>query len=215
MNIDHVLWDWNGTILDDAWVGLSVMNDLLVKYGKPPLSSLEDYREAFCFPVIDYYTRVGLPREQFAVTSLEWVDGYYALDDQCALQKGVLAALEAFHARGASQAVLSAQQIDRLKTQAARYPIGQYFDEFMGLSHVYATSKVHLGKEWLARTGAKPENTLFIGDTLHDKQTADAIGCRCALVACGHQARAALESAGCPVFADPGEVAAHYLSHGA
>jgi len=47
-----VLWDWNGTLLDDVWTGTEAMNVLLKKYNKPLLRDTEEYREVFCFPFI-------------------------------------------------------------------------------------------------------------------------------------------------------------------
>ena len=56
--IKHVIWDWNGTLLDDAWLCVDVMNGMLSKRGLP-LITLEIYRNIFDFPVRDYYLKLG------------------------------------------------------------------------------------------------------------------------------------------------------------
>lgn len=35
MSIDTILWDWNGTLLDDVDAAVASMNDLLARHGKP------------------------------------------------------------------------------------------------------------------------------------------------------------------------------------
>ena len=50
----HILWDWNGTLLDDSWLCVEVLNDLLKEQGKDPIS-LKTYRNHFNFPVIHFY----------------------------------------------------------------------------------------------------------------------------------------------------------------
>ena len=49
-NYKHIIWDWNGTLLDDAWLWVDVMIQLLVKRGMTKLT-IDRYREAFDFPV--------------------------------------------------------------------------------------------------------------------------------------------------------------------
>ena len=58
MSIKNIIWDWNGTIVDDAWVFVSVMNNILKKNDLPP-TTLEHYRKNFCFPIQDYWRALG------------------------------------------------------------------------------------------------------------------------------------------------------------
>ena len=51
---DHVIWDWNGTIIDDAYLCVEVMNQVL-KNRDLPLINISSYRKNFCFPVKKYY----------------------------------------------------------------------------------------------------------------------------------------------------------------
>jgi phosphoglycolate phosphatase len=45
-----------------------------------------------------------------------------------------------------------------------------------------------------------PSETLFVGDTEHDFEVAEAIGVNCVLIPGGHQTREALESTGAQVI---------------
>ena len=78
MNIDRVIWDFNGTILDDVDTGIEAVDVLLAKYGLPELKTRERYYEVFGFPIIDYYRRIGFDFEKtdYSILANEWVEIY-------------------------------------------------------------------------------------------------------------------------------------------
>ena len=53
-NIKHVIWDWNGTLVDDAWLFVELMNDELHKRNLTKIN-VNDYKNHFTFPVKKYY----------------------------------------------------------------------------------------------------------------------------------------------------------------
>ncbi|SVD25320.1 uncharacterized protein METZ01_LOCUS378174, partial [marine metagenome] len=59
----HIIWDWNGTLLDDGWLFVDVMNSILRRRGMDTIT-LEKYREIFGFPVKDYYLKLGFDLEK-------------------------------------------------------------------------------------------------------------------------------------------------------
>ena len=59
MRPELILWDWNGTLLDDVELCVDALNRLLVSFGYPQQYSLAEYREIFGFPIEDYYVRAG------------------------------------------------------------------------------------------------------------------------------------------------------------
>ena len=54
--IQYVVWDWNGTLLDDAWVFVDVLNALLISR-KLSIINKKQYKNLFCFPIKDFYSR--------------------------------------------------------------------------------------------------------------------------------------------------------------
>ena len=199
--MECVLWDWNGTLLDDAEYAVSVRNRIFPRFGLPALSSMAEYHAQFTFPVRTYYERAGVTDENFVAVANAWMDEYVAGCADLRLMPDALWVLDRFRASGARQAVLSASHVETLRAQLARFPILPYFDELLGLDHIYATSKEHLGREYLKREEIAPERTALLGDTLHDAEVAKALGCRCVLIARGHQSRETLLTAGVPVTA--------------
>ena len=57
-NAKHIIWDWNGTLLDDKWLCVESINQALQKRNLPELSD-DRYMEVFTFPVQEYYKAVG------------------------------------------------------------------------------------------------------------------------------------------------------------
>ncbi|HSR88152.1 MAG TPA: HAD hydrolase-like protein, partial [Pontiella sp.] len=77
------------------------------------------------------------------------------------------------------------------------------------LNDIYAAGKVENGKQYIARQATDPEHVLFVGDTVHDFEVAQAMGVNCVLVACGHNSRPRLDACGVPVFKSLAEVRNH------
>lgn len=57
MKLQYILWDWNGTLLDDVQIALDTNNEIFPQFGLPPLGTLEDYLRVFDFPIRDYYKK--------------------------------------------------------------------------------------------------------------------------------------------------------------
>ena len=198
---DLVLWDWNGTLLDDVDVCVGCLNRLLREFGYPQQYSRSAYREIFCFPIETYYTRAGFDfsKNSFDRLAARYMEFYQPAAESCGLTEGAGAALDAFAAAGLRQVILSASPIDILHRQVSERGLDRYFSELLGLSDIYAKSKVQLGLDWMARTGIDPHRAVMLGDSVHDAEVAKALGVSCVLIAAGHQPRSVLETVGCPV----------------
>lgn len=196
----QVLWDWNGTLLDDLDYAIGVRNRSFPAFGLPRIESVEEYHRQFTFPVRRYYERAGVTDETFEAVAHAWMAEYVRDFDAVPLHSDAAEALKRFDAAGVRQAVLSATRLDMLENQIARFPIRGYFADVLGLSDIYARSKEAVGLAYLARCGVPAEDTLMIGDTLHDADVARAMGARCVLVSRGHQSRETLLAAGVPVL---------------
>jgi len=198
-NYTHVIWDWNGTLLNDVDWNLACMNQLLTRRGLPPIASLRHYRDIFGFPVRDYYLRAGLDleREPFEELAQEYIRLYSAGESQWSLFPDAPAVLAGLHNRGLTQVVLSASQRDALAGQAAQAQVAHFFDDLLGLDNIHAASKVAIGRDYMA--AKSPEAAVLVGDTAHDAEVALELGVDCVLVAAGHQSLQTLESSGFPV----------------
>ena len=196
-----LIWDWNGTILDDRKLCFAIENELLRERGMREITE-EWYLDHFSFPVQDYYRRMGytFETESYEAVSAIFMERYRARYRTCALRAGVLDVLNAAQAQGFRQTLLSVTRQDDLILQAETFGAAQCFSEILGQADELARSKTERAEAYLAACGIAPDDALFIGDTNHDAETAAAVGCRCVLLTGGHQSAAVLRRCGVPVF---------------
>lgn len=198
--IKQILWDWNGTLLDDLQYAIGVRNRTFPAFGLPTIDSLEEYHSQFTFPVRLYYEKAGVTDENFDQVAHAWMDEYVRGCPQIPLHEDAVEVVRLFRHAGLRQVVLSASQLDILRQQLGYYAgLEGAFDELLALSDIYARSKEAIGLAYLERCGLSPVESVMLGDTLHDADVARAMGTQCILIARGHQSRATLEQAGVTV----------------
>ena len=194
------MWDWNGTLLDDVQIALEANNEIFPDFGLAPLGNLEDYHRVFDFPIKDYYKKVGVEEDLFDEVAKAWSRVYMEKSKSALLQPGAEETLAFFKEKTLKQVILSASNQEHLHEQVARYSIEPYFDDMLGLNNIYAASKVEIAKKFLLFFNINSKEALFIGDTLHDAQVAQAIDCHCILVSRGHQPSYRLKKAQVSLF---------------
>ncbi|HTX87494.1 MAG TPA: HAD family hydrolase [Bacteroidales bacterium] len=194
----HIIWDWNGTLLDDAWLCVEVMNGMLKKRGLP-LLTLEIYRSIFDFPVKDYYIKLGFDFEQepFEKVGMEFMVLYNLRQRECSLHPEVKQVLETVHEKGYLQSILSAREEQELRQEVKQLGVSPFFKEVYGLDDHYAHGKTDVGIRLLQKLNTQKEQVLFIGDTLHDAEVARELGIDCILVPNGHQSEERLRRCEC------------------
>ena len=114
--------------------------------------------------------------------------------------------MKIFKQKGYKQAIISAMQHDELLKSVAALSIDSYFDYILGISDHYAHSKVENARDFFIDSNLKPANVTLIGDTIHDSEVAAELGCRCILVATGHQSVKRLKETKLPVISDLSEI---------
>ena len=198
--VRHVIWDWNGTLLDDAWLCVEVMSGLLARRNLPPMPP-ERYQAVFRFPVRAYYEALGFDfgAESWEAVGTEFIAGYQARQHECRLQGPAAQVLDELKGRGLAMSVLSASEQRRLETQADQLGVRGHFVKLLGLQDHYAGGKLDLGRQWLEELGLAPAEVLLVGDTDHDFDVARSLGVQCALVPSGHQAAERLRALGARV----------------
>ena len=212
MRPSHILWDFNGTVLDDVAPCISSINELLTTHGLKPLKDRSEYQSVFGFPVKDYYERIGFDfmKTSFEVLAVEWVNLYYKYNTPLMLCPRIVEALEAVKEAKIPQLILTASKTEMVQGQLDELGIGSYFDGIIGLDNIHASGKSDIALEW--KNKVKPTHAVMIGDTEHDAEVADLIGAECLLVCCGHMSKQRLEKVK-PVFEDPYEAAREILKN--
>lgn len=201
MKFDAIIWDWNGTLLNDVSIAIDAINQLLSDRNLK-LLTIERYLEVFTFPVKEYYEVIGFDfkNEPFEVPANQFIEIYNKAVEACGLHDEVIPSLKKLNNKGYRQFILSAMEQRQLEKTVTDNGISLFFEDLCGLNNHYASSKVENGKSLMRIRELNPERTLMIGDTVHDYEVAAAIGCQCVLIARGHQSKRRLLSSGAEVL---------------
>lgn len=191
----HLIWDWNGTIIDDVSVCVEILNSILVSCDKP-LITVERYRSEFDFPVADFYSKLGIDfsKISYDIIAKEYINQYNKQQYECRLQAGALEILKSISEKGIGQSILSAYNQQMLDEVVKYFGIFDLFDNITGLSDFYAKSKLENGRALIKKLDMTSDRILLIGDTTHDYEVAEQIGADCILIDDGHQERKRLEA---------------------
>lgn len=208
MKYKYIIWDWNGTLYDDVQIGIDAMNEMLKIKGYNHFLTLDRYREIFGFPVSEYYKRVGFDFDinPFDELAELYISLYSPLQGKALLFSDAKPVLDKLKNCGAIQVVISACEKNRLAQQINQFGIMHYFSTAVGTDDNFAVSKVELAENWIKENNINPDDVVFIGDTVHDFEVAQAVDCSCILVADGHQSCEKLNTTGAIVVKKLGEV---------
>jgi len=199
-NYKHIIWDWNGTLLDDVGLCVDIINGVLSRRNLDSLT-LNYYRDIFTFPIKNYYKKAGFDFDQYTFEEVgqEWINEYERRKNECKLHKGVMEILTLLQSKKIEQSILSAYSHKTLIEIVTNLKLNEFFKYIIGLDNIYASSKIELGKELMKNISNKGK-VLLIGDTEHDYEVSKEIGADCALIADGHQSKEKLTACNVPVF---------------
>ncbi len=178
-----IIWDWNGTLLDDTPACLSALNLMLSRRSLKGVT-LDFYRREFSFPVKSFYGKIGirLENEDWDSLAREYHDAYLA--EKYALNAEALPALEAARMAGARQGLLSALRQDLLESAAESFGVAPYMDFIVGADNLDGGSKMGRARSLAERLGGA-QDAVVIGDALHDAEVARGMGAKCVLFSGG------------------------------
>ena len=213
----HLVWDWNGTLLDDAAAVIAATTAAFSEAGISLTVSGESYRRNFTRPIRLFYERLlGRP-----ISPEEWVrldhafhDRYRLLSEGCRLTAGAMEALELVRGWGWTQSLCSMLPEQLLLPAVEGHGVGGYFVRVDGLrgGERGGTKLGHLVAH-LERLGVAAARTVMIGDTVDDAVAAGGAGVDCVLLdgGGGLHSSDALAGAGVPVVATLAEAMALLL----
>ena len=211
---ETIVFDFNGTIIDDAWYTKDVLNEMLTMQGHKTVT-LDEYRTYFTFPVFDYYKKVGfvLPpegKDDFEALAKYFVRRYREGFEAVKVFPDLHGFVKSFEGKK-NLILLSATKQNELLLQTKMVGVDKYFDNIIGTSDEYASGKAGVAKNFFSKTHLDLSKTLFIGDTLHDAEVAKELGADIILIARGHQSKEVLENGTDALILDSLEEAKDYI----
>ncbi len=203
--ITHIIWDYNGTVLNDAYTSVLAVNEMLKARGLPD-TNLEIYKKTLTMPLTEYYKTVGIYTEDIAALSEEFRKYCKMHGDSSHIFDGVYDVISFARALGIKSYLFSSLYHGHLVEETEKYGIGGWFDKVCGLPDKNLGSKSDMARAVFEKEGIVPKNTLFIGDLTTDAQTAHALGADCILIPNGHTDKARCQAACDKVFDDVKQV---------
>lgn len=197
----HIIWDWNGTLINDARQCVAIVSKMMQDRNLGTLS-LARYQEEINFPVINFYRQLGFDFEAESLEDIahEYMTAYLKIVQSCPLQAGAESTLRQLSEAGLTHSLLSAYHQKRLEEAVKYFGLSPWFIKLIGLNDYYAHSKIENGRKWIEQLQFDNNEVLFIGDMLHDFDVSQAMGIDCVLLTGGHQSRNRLAQCNVPIF---------------
>lgn len=196
----HLVWDWNGTLLDDLPLVVDATNTAFAGAGGPRIDA-DHHRRRFRRPIADYYAEVlGRPVEpaEFARLNRVFHDAYQA-GLPCALTADAAAALRSWPG---SQSLLSMWFHAELMLAVEGHRLTAHFARIDGMRQPLDGAVDHKGPylaDHLAALRLPSAEVVLIGDTVDDARAAASVGAGCVLYGGGFTDPEQLRATGYPV----------------
>lgn len=169
-----VLFDWNGTVMNDVARAADAANQALEKFGM--VLSEEEFQLGFTLPLLDWFSGLGVPQEYAAEASAHW---NRAMEVEAAARESARRTVAALRERGVITGVVTAAAPGSVREDLRSNGLEGLFD----LVHTDVEDKVgclrslrHLG-----------EPALYVGDTAYDITSARAAGYTTVSIGGGYQ----------------------------
>ncbi|WP_433530024.1 HAD family hydrolase [Micromonospora sp. CA-263727] len=195
----HLVWDWNGTLLNDLDLVVACTNAVFASEGGPSVTAAQ-HRVRFRRPIADYYAEVlgrAVDDEAFGRLDKIFHDAYRLGLTSCEL---ALDAVDAMAAWPGSQSLLSMWFHDELVPAVQTYGLTGRFTRVDGLrAEVGGDRKAESLARHLDGLGIDGRSVVLIGDSIDDAEAALAVGGRAVLYTGGFTDQARLHASGHPV----------------
>lgn len=195
----HLVWDWNGTLLNDLDLVVACTNAAFA-VAAGPIVSAEEHRRQFRRPIVDYYAEVlgrAVSTDEFGRLDQVFHDAYRLGLATCAL------AADATHAMRdwtGSQSLLSMWFHDELVPAVSQHGLTELLRRIDGLRATIGGDRkaAHLAAH-LTALGIDGGSVVLVGDSIDDADAAESVGARCVLYTGGFTDPDRLRASGHPV----------------
>tara|TARA_Y100001935_G_scaffold164395_1_gene135201 strand:+ start:4592 stop:5227 length:636 start_codon:yes stop_codon:yes gene_type:complete len=200
LNKKHIVFDWNGTLIDDAWIFVDILNVLLKKRNLNQVDLIE-YQEMFRFPLSQFYQNLGfdVSSDAFNILKEDFVVEYNKRQFLAHLYPDTVNTLNEIKSHNIQLSILSASNQKILRSLTNFYSINHFFLHILGVNNYEAVGKENLGFKLLNNLSESQCEIAMVGDTDLDYKISQKLGIDCILISRGHQTHKRLSALGCPV----------------
>ncbi|MDR3450934.1 MAG: HAD family hydrolase [Alphaproteobacteria bacterium] len=178
-----VVWDWNGTLLDDTELVRTCVNKALKDVGHPEMD-MERFRALQIRPLRDFYKAAGLNEDE-VLRALE-IEGrifdqeYEPLADHAPLREGAVDLLRRLSGHKVDNVIVSNHLTHQIARLLEKHNIRGFFGDIIAYAahkrgHRTETKGDKL-RVFIAERGLNTANAVIIGDTLEEIEIARELG---------------------------------------
>lgn len=166
MVLKNIIFDWSGTLVNDMPPVIGATNYILRKLGKEEMT-LDEFRAEFCLPFSRFYERVA-PGVEPGQLETWFHEAYIPLQDNVEALDHAEDFLQFVKSKRIRTFLFSSMHQQHYESLQERIAFNQYLDHpYVGVWDKKARIAELINKHQLV-----PEETLFIGDMVHDIETA-------------------------------------------
>lgn len=209
-----MVWDWNGTLLDDLPIVVEAVNHTISQFGVGPIDA-DAYRDHYTRPVRHFYDRLFgriVADDEWLRLNTGFHDAYFELAHQVELAPGAREAMSLVESSGWTQSLLSMSPQDWLDGIVERLGIHDRFEIVDGLSGPTGGLKAAHLEVHLDVLDIEGSSVVVVGDTPDDVAAARHVGARAILFHGGSHHMEVLEAEGVPIAETVEEAARLALS---
>jgi len=188
--IKAVILDWNGVVNDDWEATFLTSNEILEEMGHKKISR-EEFRKVYEMPWRRFYENQGIPVPESEEERARWARLFPKHFDKIKAIPAAIDAIKSLKEKKIKVIIFSALNQGFLDREIEEYGLKSFVDFAYGniddkRQKVNALVKAH---------EIEKEKTLFVGDMVHDVETAKQAGIRSVAVLCGYGSKERLEKA--------------------
>lgn len=201
MDRKHLVWDWNGTLLDDLPIVVEAVSRSIGLFGVGPITA-DEYRDHYTRPVRHFYDNLfgrAVADEEWLRLNTTFHDVYFELAAEVGLAPGAEKALDLLDEAGWGQSLLSMSPQAWLTDIVDRLGLTERMALVDGLSEVTGGLKAPHMESHLRQLGIEGGPVVVVGDTPDDVAAARHVGARPILFHGGSHHREVLEAEGVPI----------------
>tara|TARA_Y100000310_G_scaffold342738_1_gene447167 strand:+ start:588 stop:1196 length:609 start_codon:yes stop_codon:yes gene_type:complete len=185
--IKNIIFDWSGTLSDDLLSCHRICMSVFENCGVNSIS-LDEFKDEFILPYMEFYWKY-IPDLKKEVQDRIFSENI----DNCSpdLYPEVKETLQFLKNKNVNMIILSSTNQSHIDQEMIKHNLGHFFSEVK--ASVY--DKIKVIPELMIKHNFKPEETVFVGDMVHDILTGKAAGIKTLALTWGYHKRAKLFSA--------------------
>jgi len=187
--INTIIFDWSGVISDDWQATFAMINGLFEEAGREQMSKA-DFKELYELPWMNFYKKIGFEVD-IEKERAYWEKNMPKHYDKIEILPKAKKVVQELKRSGLKVIVFSAHNQRLLLREVKEYGLEGFIDDV----HASVNDKRDEVEALVAKHEIDPKKTVYVGDMVHDVETAKKAGLTSIAVLSGYDSRKKLEEA--------------------